>query len=159
MKSGVFVICLITIIPNICYSDENALVFHCPERITIEQKVSASNSIPGWSSNDIKDTHNYVRTWLSTNPSDSRLLLRPDQERVKKNITIEQYNLDFYRRKGDSLYVVCQFTQSTVSISKPIPREYMDCEITYERVSGLDIEKGVLCKKIMETPQRNDGMK
>jgi hypothetical protein len=148
MKSGVIIIGLITIIPNICYSDENTLEFHCPERITIEQIVSASNNISGWSSNDTKETHNYVRTWLSTSPSDSSLLLRPDQEKVKKNKTIEQYNLEFYRKTGDSLYVVCQFTQSTVSISKPIPREYVDCEIAYERVAGLDIEKGVHCKKV-----------
>jgi hypothetical protein len=34
MKSGVIIIGLITIIPNVCYSDENTLEFHCPERIT-----------------------------------------------------------------------------------------------------------------------------
>ena len=148
MKSRVIIIGLITIIPNICYSDENTLEFHCPERLTIEQKVSASNNIPGWSSNDTKETHNYMRTFLSTNPSDRSMILDSDRERVKKNKTIEQYNLDFYRDKGYSLYVVCEYGSSIVSISKPIPREYMDCEIAYERVAGLDIEKGVHCKKV-----------
>lgn len=103
--------------------------------------------MPDWVANETNKTHNYVRTWLSTNPNDSSLRLRPDREKTTKNIVVEQYDLGFYRDTGDKLYVVCEFTQSTASISKKIPDDYKYCDISYKKHAGLNIEKGVSCRK------------
>ena len=86
-------------------------------------------------------------TWLSTNPNDSSSRLRPDREKTKKNVVVEQYDLGFYRDKGYELHVECEFTQSSASISKKIPDDYKYCDISYKKHSGLNTENRVFCRK------------
>lgn len=127
------------------YAANDVVEFHCPNKVITSQKLASPAT--NWDENQVERENNYARAALSTAPKNESMQLRADQEIEKNGQFIEKYDVKFLRDQGEQIHVVCEYFQTTATLSNPVPSDINQCEIRYTKKAGLKVEQGIFCSK------------
>lgn len=136
-----YILVFVLLFSNVCASAEK---FVCNEFIETQQLILGDTG--DWLHNNVTVKLTFHQIFLTTNPKDSTYRLRADEEKLVKNLSIETYNLDFYRKSGDSIYIACAYNGTSTWVYKEIPSTLNQCELGYKYEHGDQSNPFIVCK-------------
>ena len=121
-----------------------AAKYECDYFIETVQTVRGNTG--NWLHNNVSNKLTFGQIFLTTNPKDGVFRLRGDEEKSLENVNLEIYNLDFYRKNGDKIYIECTYNGTSASIYKEIVAPLNHCELEYKGVNRDESNTFIVCR-------------
>lgn len=115
----------------------------CPKTIQVKQQIAAP--VAGWNAASDGLPHQLAGlTFFDGRPED-KASLAPDGQTTQRNETISTWKFD----KTRPTWVMCQYSGTSVTLTKELPRGTSVCTVNYARgvtIAGLPAIDKIDCK-------------
>ena len=115
----------------------------CPKTIQVKQQLAAP--VAGWTAASDGLPHQLAGLTFFDGKPEEKASLAPDAEAAQRNQTISTWKFD----KARPTWVMCQYSGTSVTLTRELPRGTSSCQVTYARnvtIAGLPVIESVNCK-------------
>lgn len=135
---------LITLCTAAHAGDAAIHVISCPAKIQTAQKLSGAAPV-GWAEfPDADGLHWLAGVSFSTGHPSEQVTLLPDNSNESMRGRKRVWYWTFTDTNG--LYATCNYGQTTVQLTQPVPAGYRRCEVRYERTSAMQMVRASCSK-------------
>ena len=105
----------------------------CPATVAVRQELSAP--VPGWTSGFNEAPHVLAAVTFFEGPPKENASLVYDSYRKLPASELATWRFDpaALRSAGRSIWIVCGFSRTSVTLAKSLPRNTVECSVTYDR--------------------------
>ena len=115
----------------------------CPKTIQVKEQLAAP--VAGWTAASDGMPHQLAGLTFFDGKPEEKASLAPDAEKTQRDHTISTWSFG----KTRPTWVMCQYSGTSVTLTRELPRSTSSCTVTYARgvtIAGLPVIESVTCK-------------